>query len=365
MKIDLPENLLDRNPIEIDTAAVEEALYNKCVLITGAAGSIGSEIVRQVAQFRPQLLLLCDISESPLHHLTLELQSNFPQLQFIPFVCDVRNETRMNMIFSQHHPQYVYHAAAYKHVPLMEAHPSESVLTNVWGTKILADLSVRHGVEVFVMISTDKAVNPCSIMGTCKRIAEIYVQSLDAQLHAENKGIRFITTRFGNVLGSNGSVVLHFEEQIAKGGPVTVTHPEIERYFMTIQEACQLVLEAGTLGNGGEIFIFDMGEPVKIIALAEKMIRFAGKEPYRDINIEFTGLRPGEKLYEELLTNDEHFISTRNKRIMTGIVDEHEYRNHSVIKSKIDVLIETAQYYQEKQVVEHIKGLVPEYITHQ
>ena len=361
MRNNLPVNLLERNPTEIDMDTIREALQNKCVLITGAAGSIGSEIVRQAAHFRPSLVVLCDISESPLHQLCLELQEYYPELKFVPLVCDIRNEIRMDLIFSQYQPQYVYHVAAYKHVPLMETHPSESILTNVWGTKILVDLAVRYHAEAFVMISTDKAVNPSNIMGASKRIAEIYVQSLNAFL--QTKSTRFIITRFGNVLGSNGSVLIHFEEQIAKGGPVTVTHPDIVRYFMTVEEACQLVLEAGTMGHGGEIFVFDMGEPVKIVDLAEKMIRLSGKEPYKEIDIVFTGLRPGEKLYEELLTGNEHFVSTRNKRIMIGITDEYESNayEYSVVTEKLNALIKIAQHYREDDVVRSIKELVPEF----
>lgn len=366
MRKNLPDTILERKRIHIDTEALLSELQGKCVLVTGAAGSIGSELVRQIASFNPALLLLSDISESPLHQLSLELQTSFPQLRFIPLVSDIRNQIRMEMIFKQYLPQHVYHAAAYKHVPLMESHPSESVLTNVWGTKVLSDLAVRYATEVFVMVSTDKAVNPSNIMGASKRIAEIYVQLLDSRgkFSEEEKTFpRFITTRFGNVLGSNGSVVLHFEEQIAKGGPITVTHPDIVRYFMSVHEACQLVLEAGNIGKGGEIFVFDMGEPVRIVDLAEKMIRFAGLEPYKDIDIIFTGLRPGEKLYEELLTNSEHFISTRNKRIMIGVVDHNpEDFSNGKLNETINRLIELAYHYEEGKVVEWMKVLVPEFV---
>ncbi len=361
------ENLLERHPVEINTIAINSALEGKCVLVTGAAGSIGSEIIRQISRFRPGLLLLCDTAESPLHDLNLELQESFPGLKFVPLIGDIRNQVRMERIFDIYHPQYVYHAAAYKHVPLMEMYPSESVLTNVQGTKILADLSVSHEVEVFVMISTDKAVNPANIMGACKRIAEIYVQSLYAFLQlsgSEKKPPRFIITRFGNVLGSSGSVVPHFEEQIGKGGPVTVTHPDIVRYFMTVQEACQLVLEAGNMGKGGEIFVFDMGEPVRIVDLAEKMIRMEGLEPYKDIDIVFTGLRPGEKLYEELHTGGEHFISTANRRILVCTVeDDSSVYNYDFVCRKIDSLTHAACLYQEDTVVEQMKKLVPEFVN--
>lgn len=367
MKQHLPEKILGRKPIHINTNALFSEIRGKCVLVTGAAGSIGSEISRQIAHFEPALLLLSDISESPIHQLELELKESFPKLHFIPLISDVRNPIRMEQIFRQHKPHLVYHAAAYKHVPLMESHPSESILTNVWGTKVLVDLSIRYGVDAFVMISTDKAVNPSNIMGASKRIAELYVQSPDI---SNNKGettdkkhrTRCIITRFGNVLGSNGSVMLHFEEQINKGGPVTVTHPDIVRYFMTVQEACQLVLEAGSMGKGGEVFVFDMGKPVKIVELAEKMIRLAGLEPHKDIKITYTGLRPGEKLYEELLTDSEHFVSTRNERILTGITNATQDKDHSMTTLlEINRLIDTARQYEEEKVVEQIKDLLPEF----
>ena len=279
------------------------------VLVSGAAGSIGSELVRQIQQFEPQVTILLEIAESPLHDLALELHSQFPSARFIPVIADVRNRERIEQIFHEMRPDIVYHAAAYKHVPLMESFPNEAIQANVLGTKNMADMSVKYGVQRFVMISTDKAVNPTNIMGASKRIAEIYVQSLFHKLHATDPDCtKFITTRFGNVLGSNGSVIPFFRKQIASGGPLTVTHPDIIRYFMTIPEACCLVMEAGTLGNGGEIFIFDMGQPVKILDLARNMIRLAGYTPEKDIQIVFTGLRPGEKLYEELLNDQEQTI---------------------------------------------------------
>lgn len=362
MRKALLENILERKPVEIDTKTLHSTLKGKCVLVTGAAGSIGSEIVRQIAPYEPALLLLSDIAESPLHQLSLELEELFPKLKFIPLISDIRNPARMEGIFRKYRPQYVYHAAAYKHVPLMEVHPSEAVLANIWGTKVLADLAILCATEVFVMISTDKAVNPSNIMGASKRIAEIYIQYLNSQSQIYSPGKkcpRFITTRFGNVLGSNGSVIIHFKEQIEKGGPLTVTHPDIVRYFMTLHEACQLVLEAATIGKGGEIFVFDMGEPVRIVELAEKMIRLSGFEPYKDIDIVFTGLRPGEKLYEELLADSERFIFTKNKRIMIG---KANYNSGQKENEAIECLIETARYYDEAEVVSQILDLVPEFV---
>lgn len=353
------EDLLGRTPIEIDTEGIHCNLSGKCILITGAAGSIGSEIVRQICRFNPSMLLLCDIGESPLHHLQLEIGNDFPNVPFKTFISDVKDFLCMNKIFTTYKPDYVYHAAAYKHVPLMEEHPSTAVLTNVLGTKNIADLSVEHNVKAFVMISTDKAVNPTNIMGTSKRIAEIYIQSLSNKLKNRNsEKTRFITTRFGNVLGSNGSVIPLFKEQLVKGGPLTVTHPDIIRYFMTIPEACRLVLEAGNMGKGGEIFVFDMGKPVKIVDMAERMIQLAGYVPYQDIDIRFIGLRPGEKLYEELLTHDEYSKPTYNKKIMISTARLYLFDN---IKSTINFLIDAASSYNEKEVVSIMKNLVPEY----
>ena len=353
------EDLLGRAPIEIDTEGIHSNLNNKCILITGAAGSIGSEIVRQICRFEPGMLLLCDIGESPLHHLQLEIKNDFPNIPLRIFISDVKDFVCMNKIFDMYNPDYVYHAAAYKHVPLMEEHPSAAILTNVMGTKNIADLSVMYNVKAFVMISTDKAVNPTNIMGTSKRIAEIYIQSLSNKLkNRDSEKTRFITTRFGNVLGSNGSVIPLFKEQLAKGGPLTVTHPDIIRYFMTIPEACRLVLEAGNMGQGGEIFVFDMGKPVKIVDMAERMIQLAGYIPYQDIDIKFIGLRPGEKLYEELLTDDEYSKPTYNKKIMISTARLYVFDN---IKSTINTLINTALSYNEKEVVSIMKNLVPEY----
>ena len=358
------EDLLGRVPIKISVEEIGQSLEQKCVMVTGAAGSIGSEIVRQIGRFNPSLLLLCDVAESPLHYLQLEISEKYPNLNFVPVICDVRNYDRMEQVFKTYHPQHVYHAAAYKHVPLMECHPSEAIHTNVIGSKNLADLAVKYDAEVFVMISTDKAVNPTNVMGASKRIAEIYVQSLykclkDSQ-ETHNKKIKIITTRFGNVLGSNGSVIPRFKGQIEKGGPVTVTHPDIIRYFMTIPEACRLVLEAGNMGNGGEIFVFDMGDPVKIVDLAEKMIRLAGFIPYKDIDIKFTGLRPGEKLYEELLANEESTQPTYNKKIMIGSAREYDYL---AVKSQLERLLEFVVAYKDEDVVRIMKELVPEYIS--
>ncbi len=353
------EDLLGRIPIEISTEAISKDLKGKCIMITGAAGSIGSEIVRQISLFEPGLLLLCDIAETPMHQLTLELKENFPDLHFLPVICDVRNHARMEKIFKMYQPQHVYHAAAYKHVPLMEDHPSESILTNVFGTKNMADLAIRYKAEAFVMISTDKAVNPTNVMGTSKRIAEIYVQSLQDKLASEGiKGLRFITTRFGNVLGSNGSVIPRFKEQIAKGGPVTVTHPEIIRYFMTIPEACRLVLEAANMGKGGEIFVFDMGDPVKIVDLAKKMIRLSGLIPYEEIEIVFTGLRPGEKLYEELLADEEMVKPTYNRKIKIGNVRPYAYEK---ICRELSGLLNAAKDTDDDIVVKLMKEIVPEF----
>ena len=328
------EDLLERPQIEVSTENVRQIIQDKVVLVSGAAGSIGSELVRQIQKYGPQVTILLEIAESPLHDLSLDLQKQFPDARFIPVIADIRDRDRIEQIFSELRPDVVYHAAAYKHVPLMESYPNEAVRANVLGTKNMADMAVKYGTERFVMISTDKAVNPTNIMGASKRIAEIYVQSLFHKLQKENpQCTKFITTRFGNVLGSNGSVIPYFRKQIAAGGPVTVTHPEIIRYFMTIPEACTLVMEASTLGNGGEIFVFDMGKPVKILDLARNMIRLAGYTPEKDIPIVFTGLRPGEKLYEELLNQKELTLPTsQNKsfttvKIMKELVPEYISKN--------------------------------------
>lgn len=368
------EDLLNRKPIHIDTEAIQSQLKGKRVLITGAAGSIGSEIVRQVLKFESGLIILCDQSETALHHLYLELEETHKEINFHAFIGDVKDERRMNFLFETFKPHYVYHAAAYKHVPMMEDNPAEAIKTNVLGTKTIADLSVKHGVQKFVMISTDKAVNPTNIMGASKRIAEIYVQSLNNSLNTKDfifsNGLgyinelnvkpitRFITTRFGNVLGSNGSVIPRFKQQIEKGGPVTVTHPEITRYFMTIPEACRLVLEAGCMGTGGEIYVFDMGKSVKIVELAKKMIRLAGLVPNEDIKITYSGLRPGEKLFEELLNDNENTMPTHHEKIMIGKVREYIFNE---IESQIYKLVEHAVINDNRKVVIQMKTIVPEF----
>ena len=355
------EDLLERPQIEVSTENVRQIIQGKVVLVSGAAGSIGSELVRQIQQYNPQVTILLEIAESPLHDLSLDLQKQFPEARFIPVIADVRDRERIEQIFSELRPDVVYHAAAYKHVPLMESYPNEAVRANVLGTKNMADMAVKYGTERFVMISTDKAVNPTNIMGASKRIAEIYVQSLFHKLQKKDPNCtKFITTRFGNVLGSNGSVIPYFRKQIAAGGPVTVTHPEIIRYFMTIPEACTLVMEASTLGNGGEIFVFDMGKPVKILDLARNMIRLAGYTPEKDIPIVFTGLRPGEKLYEELLNQKELTLPTSNSKIMIARVREFDYNE---VSQRIDLLIETSHQNKSFTTVKMMKELVPEYIS--
>ena len=355
------EDLLERPEINVDTDNVHQIINKKVVLISGAAGSIGSELVRQVQKYEPQVTILLEVAESPLHDLTLDLQKQFPNARFIPVIADVRNRTRIEQVFSEMRPDVVYHAAAYKHVPLMESYPNEAIQANVMGTKNMADMAVKYKVQRFVMISTDKAVNPTNIMGASKRIAEIYVQSLFRKLHEQNENCtKFITTRFGNVLGSNGSVIPYFRKQIAAGGPVTVTHPDIIRYFMTIPEACTLVMEASTLGQGGEIFVFDMGKPVKILDLARNMIRLAGYTPEKDIRIEFTGLRPGEKLYEELLNQKETTLPTSNKKIMVARVREFEFDE---VSKEVDKLIATTRTGKPFTTVKLMKQLVPEFIS--
>lgn len=352
------EELLGRDPIELDNENIGKSLNNKVILITGAAGSIGSEIVRQCLKFKPKQILILDQAETPMHDLVLELNNNN---LILPIIADIRNIERITKVFDKFRPQIVFHAAAYKHVPLMEDNPYEAITTNVLGTRIVADLAVSYEAEKFIYVSTDKAVNPTNIMGASKRISEIYVQSLNSKLELINrKHTKFITTRFGNVLGSNGSVIPRFKKQIKSGGPVTVTHPEINRYFMTIPEACRLVLEAGSMGNGGEIYIFDMGEPVKIVDLAEKMIRLSGLKPYKDIEIKFTGLRPGEKLKEELLSSKETTIGTHHPKIMIARVQEYNFLE---VNDKINLMTKPETLNQNRLLVAFMKELVPEYVS--
>lgn len=352
------EDLLQRNPIEIDIHKVASHLEGKRVMITGAAGSIGSEIMRQVASFNPYKLILVDQAETPLHDIRLELQDRWRDIDAETIIADISNATRMEDIFREFKPQYIFHAAAYKHVPMMEDNVSESIQVNVFGTRTVADLAVKYGAEKFVMISTDKAVNPTNVMGCSKRICEIYVQSLAKKLQKEGgHATQFITTRFGNVLGSNGSVIPRFRDQIQRGGPVTVTHPEIIRYFMTIPEACRLVLEAGSMGNGGEIYIFDMGKPVKIVDLAKRMISLSGRT---DVKIEFTGLRHGEKLYEELLNVKELTKPTYHEKIMIATVREYDYDE---VKERIQKLIDVSYTYDQMKIVAAMKDIVPEFVS--
>lgn len=354
------EDLLGRAEININMAEIVAALKGKTVLVTGAAGSIGSELCRQIARFDIERLILFDSAETPMHNIRLELEARYPELEFVPVVGDVRTRERVDMVYRVYGPSVVFHAAAYKHVPLMEENPCEAVLANVLGTRNVADLAVKYGAEKMIMISTDKAVNPTNIMGASKRLAEIYIQSLGLAI-AEGKvegATRFVTTRFGNVLGSNGSVIPRFREQIEKGGPVTVTHPDIIRYFMTIPEACRLVMEAATLGNGNEIFVFEMGAPVKIADLASRMIELAGLKVGEDIEIEYTGLRPGEKLYEEVLSTKENTIPTTNEKIHVAKVRQYDYTS---VAEQIAVLSDLAAKVDIPATVRLMKRIVPEY----
>jgi FlaA1/EpsC-like NDP-sugar epimerase len=389
------EDLLNRNVITMNDAYLSKELSGKVILVTGAAGSIGSELARQVSSFHPAQVILCDQAESPLHDLLMELKGDFPQLKFHPYLGDVCNKRQMKLLYSKYHPQIIFHAAAYKHVPVMERAPDMAVLNNVMGTMNMAELAVAHGADKFVMISTDKAVNPTNVMGASKRVAEIFTQSLNNYLHGDaslrledaqgygngylngnggdyiNNNFEsgdgsekiaghtvFITTRFGNVLGSNGSVVPWFKKLIERGGPITVTHPEVTRYFMTISEACQLVLQAGAMGKGGEIFVFDMGTPVRIADLATKMIQLSGLEPGKDIEIIYTGLRPGEKLYEELLAKKEDIIPTYHEKIMIARVRAYDYLK---VKKQIQKLIQLAHGGNVWEVVQLMKKIIPEY----
>lgn len=352
------EQLLERDPIQLNHTELNTQLKGKRILVTGGAGSIGSEIVRQLLRFQPGTIVVCDQAETPLHDLELELSGINSGVKLIFFLGDVRNPNRMQELFEEFRPQLVYHAAAYKHVPMMEQSPAEAVLTNVGGTKLIADLSIRYQAQRFVMVSTDKAVNPTNVMGASKRLAEIYVQQLAGLSTHQTK---FITTRFGNVLGSNGSVILRFRDQIAKGGPVTVTHPNIIRYFMTIPEATQLVLEAGSMGNGGEIYVFDMGKPVPIVDLARKMIRLSGLVPGIDIEIKYTGLRPGEKLYEELLNDAENTLPTHHQKILIAKTGTEAIPALEQVYQELFILAADASRHLE--MVGKMKALVPEFIS--
>ena len=356
------EDLLPRQEIRVDLKAVEELLTGKRVLITGSAGSIGQEIVRQVAQFKPEMMMLIDQDETPQHDVRLMMNKDFPEVKYKAVVTNIDRRTRMEHVFAEFRPDFVFHAAAYKHVPMMEDNPSEAVLNNICGTKIIADMSVKYGVKKFVMVSTDKAVNPTNVMGCSKRICEIYVQSLDRKLKKEallgtgpKEYTQFVTTRFGNVLGSNGSVIPLFREQIKNGGPVTVTDERIVRFFMLIPEACKLVLEAGTMGNGGEIFVFDMGKPVKIADLAKRMIALSGA---KNVEIKYTGLREGEKLYEEVLNELEGTKPTFHDKIRIAEVREYDY---AAVCQDIDELVEIAKQFNNMETVRKMKAIVPEY----
>lgn len=353
------EDLLEREAIKLEDKNLEHQLRGKRICVTGAAGSIGSEIVRQIVHYNPEILILIDQSESALYEVDRKLRLENHETVVIPFIADITNKARIQSIFEDHKPEILFHAAAYKHVPMMESNPSEAIACNILGTKILADLAVACQVKKFVMLSTDKAVNPTNVMGCSKRIAEIYVQSLNN--HLSNQDVShtsFVTTRFGNVLGSNGSVIPLFEKQIKQGGPVTVTHPEITRYFMTIPEACRLVLEAGVMGRGGEIFIFDMGKSVKILDLAKKMIQLSGFKPGKDIDIVFTGLREGEKLYEELLNRKENTVKTHHEKILIAQVQEYSYPE---VNKYIELFYDLIYDKNEMKMVTLMKELVPEF----
>lgn len=354
------EDLLPRDEIVVDMDAIGNLLNDKCIMITGSAGSIGSEIVRQISIYKPGKLILIDQAETPQHDIRLMMGFDYPNIKVETIVANITNLDRMESIFKQYKPEYVFHAAAYKHVPMMENNPSESIQNNVWGTKVIADLSVKYGVRKFVMVSTDKAVNPTNVMGCSKRICEIYCQSLNKKIDKEsNKEVstQFVTTRFGNVLGSNGSVIPLFEKQIKNGGPVTVTDPNIIRFFMLIPEACKLVLEAGTHGKGGEIFVFDMGKPVRIADLAKRMIKLSGAE---NIEIEYTGLRAGEKLYEEVLSTTENTLPSFHEKVRIAKVQEYDY---DVVNQQIEQLLQISRTYDSMQIVKMMKSIVPEYVS--
>jgi len=354
------EDLLPRDQINVDMDSIGNLLRNKKIMITGSAGSIGSEMVRQIAIYKPAELILIDQAETPQHNIRLMMQFEWPDIKAHTIVASISNYDRMEEIFKTYKPDYVFHAAAYKHVPMMENNPSESVQNNIWGTKVIADLSVKYGVKKFVMVSTDKAVNPTNVMGCSKRICEIYCQSLNKMINDQANGkpaTQFVTTRFGNVLGSNGSVIPLFEKQIKAGGPVTVTDPNIIRFFMLIPEACKLVLEAGTHGGGGEIFVFDMGKPVKIADLAKRMIKLSGA---KNIDIEYTGLRAGEKLYEEVLSTTENTLPSFHEKIRIAEVREYDYNE---VNKQIEALIALSHTYNDMAIVEKMKEIVPEYVS--
>ena len=349
------EDLLNRQPIKIENEDVKSRHYNKTILITGGAGSIGSEIVRQVALFNPALIVVLDQAETPLYEIEMEMRSQFPMISFKFVLADISNRHRVEPLFQKYQFSMVYHAAAYKHVPLIEENPHEAILVNILGTKNLATLSSQYKVNRFVMVSTDKAVKPTNVMGASKRTAELFVQALQ---HTENNNTKFITTRFGNVLGSNGSVIPHFKRQIENGGPVTITHPNITRYFMTIPEACDLVLQAGAMGKGGEIYVFDMGEPVKIVDLAQRMIKLSGLEPHVDIKIIYTGLRPGEKLYEELLSDDATTMPTHHEKIL---ISKDPFMDYAQIEKFCNHIVKAALRREKVEVVQILKEIVPEF----
>jgi FlaA1/EpsC-like NDP-sugar epimerase len=352
------EDLLMREPIKLDKNKIVSQIRGKVIMITGAAGSIGSEVIKQLIPFFPKEIILFDQAETQLYNLKLELEEKYGFVDFFLNLGDIVNSKVVESVIIERKPDIVFHAAAYKHVPLMEENPCEAVSVNIQGTKILADLAVKHGIKKFVMISTDKAVNPANIMGATKRAAEIYIQSLNGLAPDDDKRTRFITTRFGNVLASNGSVIPRFRSQIESGGPLTVTHPEIRRFFMTLNEACQLIIEAVTMGHGGEIYVFDMGEPVKIIELAEKMIKLAGLTPYKDIKIHFTGLRSGEKLDEELFVHEENILPTHHPKILIAKTRDYDFDK---VSKEIDIIIQTADNLDQSKVVQLLKKLVPEY----
>ena len=354
------EDLLGRSTISLDQEPISNQLFDKIILITGAAGSIGSELAKQIITFKPAEIIILDQAETPLHFLSSEMEKLNTDTKITTIIADVRNKESLKMVFKIKKPDVVYHAAAYKHVPMMEENPSQAIFTNVLGTMNAANLSIEYGVGNFVFISTDKAVNPSNVMGASKRIAERYIQGLSLNAKKQQSNIKFITTRFGNVLGSNGSVVPLFTEQIQNGGPITITHPDVIRYFMTIPEACQLVIEAGAMGNGGEIFIFDMGEPVKIIELAKKMIRLAGLVPERDIKIKTIGLRPGEKLYEELLNDNSKTVPTHNSKIM---ITKDTCADYDLLFNKVDELITFANSNNKYELVGKMKEIVPEFVS--